>query len=456
VFNDITEMRRMDAQLRHQAYHDALTGLPNRFLFNDRLEQAIRQAQRNAGQLAVFFLDLDRFKMVNDTLGHDIGDALLQGIAKRLSTCVRATDTVARLGGDEFTLIVSDIETPQDAALVAEKIMAALEPPLDLGGQEVATSPSIGIALYPEDGQGVQELMKRADTAMYKAKEGGRNGYRFFKSGMHSITADHLSLEADLRHAVERRELEVFYQPKFDVAGSRLTSFEALVRWHHPKKGLLMPDKFISLAEQTGLIISLGEWVLREACAQMKRWIDEGVADVKMAVNISARQFQLPDLAERVAAILAETGLPGSALEIEITESAIMTDVQQTVALLQELKQMGLSISVDDFGTGYSSLNYLRRFPIDTLKIDRTFVSDIGNTPAGAAIVSAIIRLAQGLQLESIAEGVETQEQLSFLQAEQCGGIQGYFFSPPLRRGDVELQLPDWLEKNRRFPQKSV
>ncbi|SHE73515.1 EAL and GGDEF domain-containing protein [Desulforamulus putei] len=435
---ELAERRRMEEILRHMAYHDSLTGLPNRLLFNDRLSVAIIQAGRNRKMLAVMFLDLDYFKLVNDTLGHDIGDRLLKGIANRLTRLLRKGDTIARIGGDEFAILLNDITRHEGASTVAQKIIDTLKEPWIIGSHEFHITTSIGIALYPNDGEDVETLMKNADAAMYHAKEAGRNNFQFYTPAMNAKTLKRLELENNLRRALERDEFVVYYQPQVEIQSGKIIGMEALVRWQHPHLGMIFPGEFIPVAEDTGLIVSIGERVLRSACAQNKSWQDAGFPPLRVSVNLSARQFQQQNLVKHVAQILRETGLDPRWLELEITESLAMKDVEFTGKNLFELRKMGITIAIDDFGTGYSSLSYLKRLPIDTIKIDRSFIRDITSDPDNASIVSTIIVLAHNLKMKVIAEGVETEEQLSFLRQQQCDGMQGYLFSGPLLAKDLE------------------
>jgi diguanylate cyclase (GGDEF)-like protein len=429
----ITE--RKQHHLYRLAHYDPLTGLANRLLFLDRLQQAVSQAARHGALIGVMLLDFDRFKTINDSFGHTAGDLLLQDIARRLIECVREGDTVARLGGDEFTVLLQDVREVQHAALVAQKIIEALRRPFYLGGHEVIMTASIGIAFYPHD-HDVETLLKHADTAMYKAKEDGGNTYCFYTAEMSQSDLRRLSLENQLRHAIERNELELHYQPQMDLATGRIFGTEALLRWRHPDLGLIPPAEFLPLAEETGLIVPIGEWVLRTACAQNRAWQAAGLPPLRVAVNISARQFARGSLLESAYQALEDTGLDSRYLEIELTEGTLMQDTVTSLEMLHALNTMGVLISVDDFGTGYSSLSYLKRFPIDMLKIDRSFVRDLANDPDDAAIVQAIITLSHTLGIKVIAEGVETTEQLDYLQRHRCDAVQGYCLSPPLPAND--------------------
>lgn len=432
VFHDVSEKRILMEKMIHQAYHDPLTGLPNRLLFNDRLSLALAQAHRNKKMLAVLFLDLDRFKLVNDMLGHAAGDKLLKEVAGKIAGCLRKSDTIARLGGDEFTILLPQPEDEDAVAKVARKILQTFEQPWILGEQEFHITASIGIALYPNDGEDAETLLKHADTAMYRAKDQGRNNYQLYTPAMNAKIIERLTMENDLRRGVKREEFLLFYQPQVNTKTGQIIGMEALLRWKHQERGLVYPAEFISLAEDTGMIIPLGEWVLRNACAQNKAWQDAGIRRVRVTVNLSACQFQQHNLVETVARVMSQTGLEPRWLELEITESALMQDMDLAIKTLQDLKEMGVRISIDDFGTGYSSLNYLKRLPVHALKIDRSFVRDITANPEDAAIVSTVIVLARNLNLKVIAEGVETEEQLAFLQQHQCCEMQGYLFSKPL------------------------
>lgn len=443
VFSDITKVKETERQLEHLAHYDSLTGLPNRILFQDRLRRALARHRRHAQKGALMFLDLDRFKQVNDTLGHEKGDELLIEATARLLDCVREDDTVARLGGDEFTVVLNDLDDETLARDVAERIIRSLEKPFDLSGNETFISASIGIVFFPGDGDTIEELTRNADMAMYEAKNQGRATFRFFNEGMNARILERMVLEGGLRTATQEDQLRLFYQPKFDIPGGRIVSVEALVRWIHPERGLLGPDKFIPLAEETGLILEIGRWVLFEACRQARAWIDEHGIALPVAVNLSARQFADPGLSDDIAKALEQSGLDASMLAIEVTESMIMDDVNRAVGVLRRLKRLGLSIAIDDFGTGYSSLNQLRRLPVDELKIDRTFVSDIPDSVEDMEIVTAIISMAKSLKLSVIAEGVETLEQLDFLRAQGCDLAQGFLIGKPVEKDVLPLYLRD-------------
>ncbi|MBK9445057.1 MAG: EAL domain-containing protein [Betaproteobacteria bacterium] len=429
--SEIFERMQAEEKIWHIAHHDALTGLPNRSLLQDRLAQALMLAERSNVQVAVLFLDLDRFKSVNDSLGHDVGDALLNVVAAGLASVVRDIDTVCRLGGDEFVIVLGSVTGPDDAVMVAERIVEVLAKPVEVMGHSLRASSSIGISLYPDDGHDAQTLMKSADTAMYTAKSRGRNNFQFFSPEMNVAATRFFQMEQRLRQAVERDEFVLHYQPQVDVSVGRVCGLEALVRWKNPEGGLTPPADFISVAEETGLIIALGEWVLREACRQLREWYDAGWPQVTVAVNLSPRQFQQKNLVAQVRRILDETGVPPQSLELEITESSLMHSVEEAMAQVQALADMGVQLAIDDFGTGYSSLAYLKRFPVSRLKIDRSFVRDLCEDREDAAIVASIIGLAKTLGLEVVAEGVETAAQLAALRGEGCQLCQGYLFSKP-------------------------
>ncbi|MBI2295801.1 MAG: EAL domain-containing protein, partial [Betaproteobacteria bacterium] len=441
VFTDISQLKQDKVRLEFLAHHDALTHLPNRTLFEDRLQEALNRAHRHAGKVGLLFVDLDRFKNVNDSLGHGAGDLLLQAVAERIKECVRKTDTVARLGGDEFAVLLDELAESQHAVNVAEKLRAALAQPFKLSGHELIISASIGISCYPHDGSDPQTLLKNADAAMYRAKEAGRDTYRFFAAEMHTVALDLLVMTNNLRLALERDELLLHYQPVVDLASGKVTALEALLRWKHPELGMIPPVRFIPVAEDSGLIVPIGEWVLKQACAQMKAWEAKGIAPRRIAVNLSARQFKQKDLPQHIAAILDETGLAPQRLELEITESMVMQDPAEAEKVLGQLHEMGIALAIDDFGTGYSSLSYLKRFPIDFLKIDRSFVRDIPGSPDDVAIARAIVALAKSLDLRVIAEGVETEQQLAFLKAEGCEEAQGYLLRKPISAEELEPLL---------------
>jgi diguanylate cyclase (GGDEF)-like protein/PAS domain S-box-containing protein len=432
VVRDVTERTYAEEQIKHLAYHDALTGLPNRLLFKDRLTVALSHAQRDRSRLAVLFLDLDRFKVINDSLGHNVGDQLLQAVAARVHACVRESDTVARLGGDEFTLLLPTLARAEDAAVVAQKILEAIRYPFHIEGREFFTTTSIGISLYPEDGTDAATLIKNADTAMYQAKEEGRDNYQLFNALVNAKALQRIALEHGLRKALLNDQMTLHYQPIFDLRSGRISGMEALLRWTHPDMGKISPAAFIPVAEATGVMVPIGTWVMRTACEQAKAWHDAGYKHLSLAVNLSVTQLQQPDLVTRVKEILEETGLPARFLELEITESSAMLSPEVSIRTLYDLKKLGIRISLDDFGTGHSSLSYLKRFPIDTLKIDQSFVRDINTDPDTAAIVTAIIAMAHSLRLKVIAEGVELSEQAAFLKRYACDQMQGYLIKPPV------------------------
>jgi len=443
-FTDISERKASEQRIHRLAYYDALTHLPNRSLFQDRLHSALQQAERQQAWVVLMFLDLDRFKPINDSLGHAAGDRMLQEMATRLLACVSDDDTVARMGGDEFTLLLQPSPTRQialnRAVNVAEQILNSLVTPFVLEGREFFVTASIGIALSPQDGNELSQLMKNADTAMYHAKERGKNNFQFYQADMNATALERLELESDLRHALEQQEFTLYYQPQFSGDGKRLTGAEALLRWRHPRRGLVPPVEFIPVLEELGLVVEVGDWVLTEACRQLKAWHLAKVRVPKVSVNISARQFADGQLGNRIASILKETGLPPACLELELTESILMREVDQAMQILAGLKRLGLSIAIDDFGTGYSSLNYLKQFPIDILKIDRTFVDGLPSGEQDAQIARAIIAMAHSLNLAVIAEGVETHEQLEFLREHGCDEVQGYLFGRPMPASRFEAQ----------------
>jgi diguanylate cyclase (GGDEF)-like protein/PAS domain S-box-containing protein len=443
IFKDVTQQKAVEEKLERMAYYDPLTGLPNRTLFRDRLEHELSVAQRNQTQVALLFIDLDRFKYVNDSLGHDAGDQLLVEAARRIKHAVRDSDTLARLGGDEFTLVLAGVEDAARVGTVADKVIQALQQPFQLGSSEAFIGASIGIALYPQDGADFVTLNKNADTAMYLAKQSGRGRYKFFTPELDEANARRMALETRLRSALERGELSLNYQPKIDLENGSLLGFEALLRWRHPTLGAVPPNEFIPLAEETGLIIPIGSWVLRTACRQLREWHEAGHRRLHMAVNLSARQLQHGSLVAEVGALLQEFDLPPEALELELTETLLMADADRSYQDVQALRSLGVGISIDDFGTGYSSLSYLKKFPLQTLKIDRSFVRDIATDPDDAAIVRAIVSLADRLRLQVVAEGVETRQQVDFLRGEGCTQAQGYYFAPPLTAAEALAYLQD-------------
>ncbi len=441
IISDITERRKAREQLQFMAHHDVLTGLPNRALFLERLEHALTRARWTNRPLAVLFLDLDRFKIINDTLGHDIGDSTLRVAAGRLSACVREGDTVARLGGDEFTVLLEDLANPGDVPEVAQKILDALSQPFEVEGREFVITTSIGISLYPGDGDDSLKLLRHADTAMYRAKEQGRNKYQFYSSEMGARALEKFMLESSLRHALERQEFQLHYQPQVNLGTGEITGVEALLRWQHPELGLISPAQFIPVAEETGLMRAIDEWVLHTACAQAQAWRAAGLPPLTMIVNLSGWTFNEPRMMEAVSQALANSCFVPQQLELEITEGVLMHSAQSTVETLESLNRMGLKLAVDDFGTGYSSLSYLKRFPVHTLKIDQSFVRDVNSDANDASLVKAIIAMGHALQLNVIAEGVETPEQLAFLRRHGCDGMQGYLFSRPLPAEEITRLL---------------
>ena len=432
AFRDVSADRAKSLELSHLAQHDALTDLPNRVLFNDRLEQAISLAERQDKQLAVMFVDLDHFKKINDSLGHDIGDKVLQSVAGRLKGCIRRSDTISRIGGDEFVVLLSQVEHAEDAAISARKALRALTAPHAIDGKSLDINVSIGVSTYPIDGQDAESLLNRADNALYEAKQRGRNNYQFFRHEMHARLADRQSLEADLRCALGRNEFVLHYQPILNLQTGQITGVEALIRWLHPQRGLIYPEKFVPLAEECGLILGIGQWVLLEACKQARVWRDGGLGIVPVSVNVSATEFGAKDFLSGVRAVLIATGVEPENLELELTESVLMHDAEAAVVTLIKLKAMGVQVAIDDFGTGYSSFTYLRRFPSDALKLHHSFVQEIMADPRDAAIVSAMINIGRSLKQRIIAEGVETSAQLEFLRRHGCGEGQGYYFSRPV------------------------
>ena len=430
-FFDISERKLAEQRIQFLAHHDALTQLPNRTLLNDRLHQAIAKSRRNQDHTAVLFLDLDRFKLINDTLGHHVGDRMLTRVAEMLQGMLRETETVARLGGDEFIIVIPDLAEVERAATVARKVIDMLAVPLVMDGRVLHITSSIGISVYPVDGTDTATLLSHADTAMYNAKDRGGNNFQFFAPSMNQVIQERVTVEHDLHMALERKEFLLHYQPQVDCRTGVITGMEALIRWQHPTRGLVSPFHFITIAEETGLIVPIGEWVLWEACRQTRRWHDAGQTGLRISVNLSARQFQQPDLGARIDAVLRDTGIEPATLELELTESMLMTDPDAATEMLRQLSALGVKMAIDDFGTGYSSLAYLKRFPVTRLKIDQSFVRDLSTDLNDAAIVSAVVAMAASLKLEVIAEGVETEEQLRYLAAHGCNDVQGYFFSRP-------------------------
>ena len=454
AFESLRESRR---QIRHLAYYDSLTNLPNRRLFGDRLNHSLEIARRENHLVALLFIDLDNFKRINDTFGHTVGDNLLQAVARRLLHALRKSDTVSRntegyhlslsrLGGDEFTVLLEHLKRVEDVAKVARRITETLSAPFLFGKEEVVITPSIGIAVYPHDGKDNEELIKNADTAMYCAKDEGRNNYQFYTASMNASSFERLSLENNLRKALDREELQVYYQPKIDLARHKVSGMEALMRWNHPDLGMISPDEFIPLAEQTGLIVGMGEWVIRTVCRQMQEWVSAGQTGLKVAVNLSARQFRQDNLVDVISDVIRETSLDPQRLELELTESVIIDDLEASRGTLAELKAMGIRISLDDFGTGYSSLRLLKELPIDSLKIDQSFIRDITSDVDDAAIVSTLISLAHNLKLRVIAEGVETGKQLEYLRVKKCDEAQGYLIARPMTADAFE----NWIQEHRK------
>jgi diguanylate cyclase (GGDEF)-like protein/PAS domain S-box-containing protein len=440
VFNDVSQYKDYEARLEFLANHDPLTGLPNRVLLHDRLEKAINRARRGGQLVCVMFIDLDHFKVVNDSLGHAVGDRLLKEVSSRLLACVRESDTVARLGGDEFTFVLEQLRGTDEAAVIAQKLLQSLDAPIAIDEHQLFASASVGISFYPQDGDDVATLLRNADTAMYRAKEEGRDRYKFFASDMNLRAQEYMVMANSLRIAVERNELFLEYQPRVELATGKIIGVEALVRWQHPELGRVAPDRFIPLAEETGVINAIGDWVMRNACTQARRWHDAGYP-LRIAVNLSARQFRRPDFVDRQQAILMQTGCRTDMLDIEITESLMVHDPDSARQTLEEFSRCGIRIALDDFGTGYSSLSYLKRFPIDCVKIDRSFVHDLPGDPDSVTIIRIIIAMARNLRLSLVAEGVETEAQRALLHSEGCEEAQGYLFSPPVAATAIDAML---------------
>lgn len=440
IVRDISESKRTQQQLHFLAHYDTLTGLPNRLLFNESLHQAQTQANRTSDTIAVMFIDLDRFKNINDTLGHGVGDKLLQQVGNRISLCVRESDTVARMGGDEFAVVLVNVREERDAAIVAEKVIEALRLPFMVDGHEVFVGASIGITFYRPGQDDRDALLEKADVAMYHAKERGRNNFQFYSSEMDAVAYERLVMENHLRHALDRNEFILYYQPQIAVEGGRVTAVETLLRWQHPERGLVAPGEFISLLEESGLIVPVGRWVLKTACEQGRVWHDAGTP-VRVAVNLSVRQFKHPGLVADVAEILAESGLPPELLELELTESMFMDSATADANKLTQLKALGVSLAIDDFGSGASSLAYLKDFPVDTLKICQSFVLNLPHNNDDSAIASAVLGLAQAMNFTSVAEGVENAQQADFLRERRCDYFQGYLFSKPLPVEDLNQLL---------------
>ncbi len=432
VLSDISSVKQSQEQIQFLAHHDPLTELPNRLLFNARLEHALQRAQREQHRVAVLFLDLDNFKSINDSLGHPVGDELLQEVAARLRGLLREEDTVARVAGDEFIIILDEVAGPEEASLVAEKLLAAFDESIKLKSNELHITISIGIVLFPNDGKNVTELVKNADAAMYHSKENGRNRFSFYTSELTAEASEQLRIGNELRGALKRGELSLHYQPQYALADGRLVGAEALLRWSHPELGMISPARFIPVAESTGLIIPIGGWVLRTACTQVKAWRDQGLDIARISVNVAGQQIDQMDILQAVHAVLTKTGLDASMLELEVTETFIMQRAEQAISVLEQLRDMGVTLAIDDFGTGYSSLSYLKRLPLHRLKVDKSFVDGVTSNPNDMAIARAVIALARSLDLDVIAEGVETEGQEAFLKAEGCGEVQGYYYSRPL------------------------
>ena len=435
---DITERQAVQKKIEYLAHHDVLTGLPNRLLTKNNMEQAILMAERENSKVALMFLDLDKFKAINDSFGHVIGDGLLKGVADRLRECLRDIDTLSRQGGDEFLIVLNNVRDTKSITVVAEKILERLAKPFEIDHHELSISLSIGIAVYPDDGKDFDTLLQQSDTAMYQAKESGRNTHRFHTDQMNIDAVEYLRMHNGLRHALERGEFVLHYQPQISLATGAVLGAEALIRWHHPELGMLPPGRFISVAEESGLIVPIGDWVLREACRQAVAWRKAGLPELLIAVNLSTVQFKRGDVLKSVTQALAESGLDPALLELELTESILIKDTEKVLATLQRLKSLGVKLSIDDFGTGYSSLSYLKRFNVDKLKIDQSFVRDMADDPNDAAIVRAIIQMAKSLNLTTIAEGVEDERQLALLRLQHCDEVQGYYFARPMPADEFE------------------
>jgi diguanylate cyclase (GGDEF)-like protein len=438
---DVTERLNTERTIHYMAHHDALTGLPNRRLMQDRLNQAILSARREQKHVGLLFIDLDRFKLVNDTLGHETGDYVLRDIARRLSKVVREGDTVSREGGDEFVIVLPNLAKPEAAQVVANKVLIEMARPIEVSGHELTVTASIGIAHYPNDATDVQQLLKHADSAMYQAKDSGRNTSRFFTSDLNFLLSKRLEVESRLRRGIERNEFFLRYQPQVDLVSGRIVGLEALLRWNDPQHGEIFPKDFISVAEELGLIVPLGEWVFRTACQQIKIWEMAGFRDLTVSVNISPRQFISRKLLPSMKAALLETGINPGQLDLEITETMAMRDLEQSIEILGELRRLGATISIDDFGVGYSSLGQLKRLPAQTLKVDQSFVSQIPDDSNSCSITEAIIAMAKRLNLRTVAEGVETSAQVEFLRANGCDAFQGYFFAKPLTTPEITAML---------------
>jgi diguanylate cyclase (GGDEF)-like protein len=441
IIRDITDRKRAEEHIEYLAYHDELTGIPNRAYFHRAFEHALATTQRYGLRCALMLVDLDRFKNINDTIGHEAGDQLLKQVAARLRTCLRDSDIIARLGGDEFVILMQDASSVEAVNAVALKILEATSRPLLIDDQEFLITASIGISTYPHDGADMQTLLKNSDVAMYRAKESGKNGFQYFSPEMNVHTRERLSIESALRRGLERKEFTVHFQPKVRVSSRTVAGMEALVRWRNPEKGLMQPSEFIPIAEETGIVVQIGDWVLEEACRQGQMLRESGHISLRVSVNLSVRQLFDHGFAQRVADILQQTGFPAESLELEITESMVMRDAERAVKLLQALRDTGVRLAIDDFGTGYSSLAYLKRFPIDCVKIDRSFIRDLPEDRDDASITRSIIAMAHNMKLDVVAEGVETPEQLEFLHAHGCDEIQGFLFSEPLAADAFERFL---------------
>lgn len=443
---DITDRKRNEELINYQAYHDLLTSLPNRALFEDRLQLATAHARRYNECLAVMYLDVDRFKLVNDSLGHSMGDKLLQIVAERIMGCLRGEDTLARFGGDEFTLLLPQISKKEDAGAVAKKILDSIRAPIHIDDQEIFTSASIGVAIYPHSGETMETLVKSADIAMYHVKSNGKDGFQFFCTEMNDTYTCHLAVERDMHRALEQDQFEVFFQPKVNPSSCQIVGMEALIRWHHPEKGLVMPNDFIPMAEQTKLIVPIGDWVIRATCEEICRWREQGLPKIKVSINISAVQIEQEDFVEKIVKTLDEFNLSGDHIEVEITEYGLMKNRENAIQKLRRLSARGITIAIDDFGTGYSSLSYLQKFPVNTLKIDRSFVKDIESDTTETCIVDAIASMAKGLKLHMVAEGVETVSQLNYLKDLGCVEVQGFLFGGPQsaqKTLDLMIERPD-------------
>jgi diguanylate cyclase (GGDEF)-like protein/PAS domain S-box-containing protein len=449
VFHDVTAAHAMNLKMAYLAKHDFLTGLPNRVLLNDRITQAIALAKRRRGNLAVLFLDLDNFKFINDSLGHAVGDALLKSVAKGLSTCIRSSDTVSRQGGDEFVILVTENRQAENAAITAEKILSKLAEPHVIAEHHLHVTASIGISLYPVDGDNAETLIKNADNAMYCAKGKGRNNYQYFKNAMNLQAVERQLVEVNLRLAVERREFSLYYQPKVNLLTNMITGAEALIRWIHPDWGLVLPDRFVAIAEDCGQIVPIGRWVLQQVCRQIESWSAAGLRPIPISVNISALEFRHLNFIDELRTILDQTGIPPAMLQLEITESVLMNDTRISIAKLEQLKTMGVLLAVDDFGTGYSSLGYLKQFPVDVLKIDRSFLQNLGGAEDNGIIVGAVIAMGNSLKLQVIAEGVENEDQLAFLKAQHCEEGQGFLFGMPMASEQFAAFLASGLSQPR-------